>query len=125
MMPSSKQVFTSIGTLNRALLTLFDFKDEFVDGNLINVFNERDEEEDINQVEYQSGDVVAIKLHGISKRYYEYISLLITQFDAANNPIGSIPLGLKGNCVNLTNSEKDAFGYFRLTQVVKTSYTFQ
>jgi len=108
-----------------ALPTLFDFKDEFVDGNLVNVYNEREEDADINQEEYQPGDVVAIKFHGISKQYYEYISLLITQFDAANNPFGSVPVGLKGNCVNLTDSRNDAFGYFRLTQVVKTSYTFQ
>ncbi len=108
-----------------ALPTLFDIKDEFVDGNLINVFNERDKDEDINQEEYKEGDIVDIKLHAISKQYFEYISLLIVQFDAADNPFGTIPVPLKGNCINETDPDNYAFGYFRLTEVVKTSYTFQ
>lgn len=107
------------------LPTLFDLKDEFVDGNLINVFNERDEDEDINQEEYKPGDVVDIKFYGISEQYFEYISLLILQFDAIDNPFGTIPVALKGNCINEVNPENHAFGYFRLTEVVKTSYTFQ
>ncbi len=107
------------------LPTLFDIKDEFVDGNLINVFNEREKDEDINQEEYKAGDAVDIKLHGISKQYFEYISLLILQFDAVDNPFGTIPVPLKGNCINETDSNKDAFGYFRLTEVVKRTYTFQ
>lgn len=108
-----------------ALPTLFDLEDEFVDGNLINVFNERDEDEDINQEEYQIGDIVDIKFYGISKDYFEYISLLIAQYDALDNPFGTTPVPLKGNCINQANPDNYAFGYFRVTEVVKTSYTFQ
>ncbi|WP_033960882.1 DUF4249 domain-containing protein [Psychroserpens jangbogonensis] len=108
-----------------ALPTLFDIKDEFVDGNLINIFNERDEDEDINQEEYQPGDSVDIEFHGISEQYFEYISLLIIQFEATDNPFGTIPVPLKGNCINESNRNKDAFGYFRLTEVVKSTYIFQ
>ena len=50
---------------------LLDLKDEFVNGNLISVFNERQENEDINQVEYAPGDMVNMELIGVSKRYYE------------------------------------------------------
>ena len=32
---------------------------------------------------------------------------------------------VKGNCVNEENPDDYAFGYFRLTEVVKTSYTFE
>tara|TARA_R110002073_G_scaffold216229_2_gene376446 strand:+ start:9465 stop:10313 length:849 start_codon:yes stop_codon:yes gene_type:complete len=107
------------------LPTLFDIKDEFVNGNLINVFHERIEDEDINQVEYQAGDKVAIELYGISEEYYEYISLLIQQYESADNPFGTIPVPLKGNCINTSDASNYAFGYFRLTQVVKTNYTFE
>ncbi len=107
------------------LPTLFDISDEFVDGNLINVFNEREENGDINQLEYQPGDIVEVAFHGVSEQYFEYISLLITQFEAGGNPFGSTPVPLKGNCINQANPDKDAFGYFRLTQVVRTNYTFQ
>ena len=122
-----KTIITSLKYKNKQirLPTLFDLKDEFVDGNLINVFNERDEDEDINQEEYQSGDIIDIKFYGISKQYFEYISLLIAQFDAVDNPFGAIPVELKGNCVNEVNSDKDALGYFRLTEMVSVSYTFQ
>ncbi len=34
------------------------------------------------------------------------------------------PVAVKGNCLNETNSDNYAFGYFRLTEVVKASYTF-
>ncbi|MEH6536776.1 MAG: DUF4249 domain-containing protein [Psychroserpens sp.] len=117
--------FLKIQELADALPALFDIKDEFVDGNLINLYYERDEDEDINQEEYKAGDVVDLELYGISKQYFEYISLLITQFDAVDNPFGSIPVPLKGNCINELNRENDAFGYFRLTEVVKITYTFQ
>ena len=43
---------------------LLDLKDEFVNGNLISVFNERQENEDINQVEYAPGDMVNMELIG-------------------------------------------------------------
>ena len=117
--------FVKIQEQADALPTLFGISDEFIDGNLVNIFYERDEDEDINQEEYQPGDVVDIKFHGISEQYYDYISLLTAQMDALDNPFGTIPVTLKGNCINESNRDKDAFGYFRLTEVIKTSYTFQ
>ena len=107
------------------LPTFFDISDEFTNGNLISVYNEREEDEDINQVEYTSGDVVNIKFYGISKRYYNYIGLLIQQYESTGDPFSTTPVALKGNCINISHAENYAFGYFRLTQVVKSSYTFQ
>jgi hypothetical protein len=107
------------------LAELLDLKDEFVNGNLINLFNERDEDEDINQFPYKAGDIVSIELYGISKNYYEYISLLIDQSQNQGNPFGTTPVPLKGNCINTSNSENYAFGYFRVTEVVKATYTFE
>lgn len=107
------------------LPTLLELKDEFVNGNLINTFNERIEDEDINQLEYEAGDTVAIELYGISANYHDYIRLLIQQFESLDNPFGTTPVPLKGNCLNTSSADDYAFGYFRLTQVVKKSYTFE
>ena len=102
---------------------LLDFKDEFVNGNLISVFNERQENEDINQVEYAPGDTVDMELIGISKRYYEYIQLLINQSESGG-PFDTTPVALRGNCTNQNDPNNFAYGYFRLTEVAKASYTF-
>ena len=103
---------------------LLDFKDEFVNGNLISVFNERQENEDINQVEYAPGDTVDMELIGISKRYYEYIQLLINQSESGG-PFDTTPVALRGNCTNQNDPNNFAYGYFRLTEVAKASYTFE
>ena len=103
---------------------LLDLKDEFVNGNLISVFNERQENEDINQVEYAPGDMVNMELIGVSKRYYEYIQLLINQSESGG-PFDTTPVALRGNCTNQNDPNNFAYGYFRLTEVAKASYTFE
>ncbi|GAB1309060.1 DUF4249 domain-containing protein [Urechidicola sp. KH5] len=112
--------FQLVGDL---LPELQDLSDEFTDGNQITIFNERDEDEDTGQKEYQPGDVVDISFYGISQQYFNYIRLLISQSDS-NGPFSATPVAVKGNCINPDNPEAYAFGYFRVTQVVKTSYTF-
>ena len=103
---------------------LLDLKDEFVNGNLISVFNERQENEDINQVEYAPGDMVNMELIGVSKRYYEYIQLLISQSESGG-PFDTTPVALRGNCTNQNDPNNFAYGYFRLTEVAKASYTIE
>ena len=103
---------------------LLDFKDEFVNGNLITVFNERQENEDINQVEYAPGDTVNMELIGVSKRYYEYIQLLINQSESGG-PFDTTPVALRGNCTNQNDPNNFAYGYFRLTEISKATYTFE
>lgn len=103
---------------------LLAISDEFTDGNRMKVFYEKEDDEDINQDEFKPGDVANIDFYGISEQYYNYISLLIDQYENAENPFGTIPANLKGNCINLSNPSNYAFGYFRLTQVVKAKFTF-
>ena len=105
--------------------TFFYIKDELVDGNLINIFYERDEDEDINQLEYKPGDAVDIEFYGISEQYHDYIGLLIEQYGSAGDLFSSTPVQLKGNSVSIINPGNYAFGYFRATEVIKTTYTFQ
>lgn len=102
-----------------------DASDEFTNGNRMTDFFEKENDEDINQKEFESGDIVYINLFGISEQYHNFIRLLINQYDSVGNPFDSTPVTLKGNCQNINNPSNYAFGYFRLTQVVKASYTFQ
>lgn len=104
---------------------LLDISDEFTNGNRMTIFYEKEEDEDINQDEFEVGDVVDIKFHGISERYFNYIRLLIEQYDSVGNPFGTTPVSLRGNCINPSDPDNYAFGYFRLSETVTTSYTFQ
>jgi hypothetical protein len=106
------------------LPSLSTLKDEFINGNLITISNERREDEDINQVAYASGDVVDMELYGISKEYYDYMTILINQSESGG-PFDATPVALKGNCINQTNPDTDAYGYFRMTEVSKATYVFE
>jgi len=117
--------FIKVKAQDNLLPILADLSDEFTNGNLLNVFYERLEDTDINQVEFAPGDIVDIKFYGVSEAYYNYIQLLIEQYESVGDPFSSTPVTLKGNCIGVTNPDNYAFGYFRLTEVVKTRYTFQ
>lgn len=104
---------------------LLDISDEFTDGNRMTVFYEKDEDDNINQKEFEVGDIANIEFYGISEQYSNYITLLIEQYESVGDPFSSTPVALRGNCTNPENPDNYAFGYFRLSQVVKTSYTFQ
>ena len=106
------------------LPSLSTLKDEFINGNLITISNERRENEDINQVAYAPGDAVDMELYGISKEYYDYMTILINQSESGG-PFDTTPVALKGNCINQTNPDTDAYGYFRITQVSKATYVFE
>jgi len=100
--------------------------DEFSNGNEMDEFFERDKEDDDgNSTEFLPGDTVEISLYGISERYYNYLSLLLDQYYGGGNPFSSIPAELRGNCINVTNPENYAFGYFRLSEYDTLTYTFE
>ena len=96
-------------------------EDEFVNGNEIDWWYEIEDDSDLPP--FATGDVVAIELYGISRSYYDYISILIDQMGGVGI-FDTTPVAVKGNCINETNPDNYAFGYFRLTEVAKTSYTF-
>ncbi|NJB72105.1 hypothetical protein GGR42_002596 [Saonia flava] len=98
--------------------------DEFVNGNEIDWWYEIEEDEYENIEPLAPGDVVAINFYGISDAYYNYMSILIEQTES-DGPFSSTPVALKGNCINLTTPDNYANGYFRLSQVIRTSYTVQ
>lgn len=96
-------------------------EDEFVNGNEIDWWYEIEDEEDVPP--FEAGDVVDIEMYGISGAYYDYIKILIAQLGGVGI-FDTTPVAVKGNVINETSPDNYAFGYFRLTEVDRTSYTF-
>lgn len=71
----------------------------------------------------ESGDVLNIKLYGISKRYYTYFNKILLASGNDDRPFPTTPAAVRGNIVNLTNGENFAYGYFRLSEVDMKDYT--
>jgi len=106
--------------------SLEDWSDEFSNGNEMEEFFENDKEDDDGNItEFLPGDVVDISLYGISERYYNFLQLLIEQYDSGGDPFSSTPAEIRGNCINTTNSDNYAFGYFRLAEFDTVNYTFE
>ncbi|OMP32227.1 DUF4249 domain-containing protein [Mangrovimonas sp. DI 80] len=104
---------------------LADLSDEFINGNEVHDFWEKQDDEDNNEEAFEPGDTVEVSLYGISERYYNYVRLLIEQYYSGGDPFSSNAAQLRGNCVNQTNPDNYPFGYFRVTEFVKASYTFE
>lgn len=91
--------------------------DENKQGNLIPAY--------YSNKDFKPGDLVNIKLYGMSKRYYEYYNKLITASGNDGNPFQTTPTAVRGNIVNQTNSKNFAYGYFKLSEVDSKDYTVQ
>ncbi|WP_104736140.1 DUF4249 domain-containing protein [Hanstruepera ponticola] len=97
--------------------TLDTFKDEFVNGNEIFGFYV---EEDL-----EPGDEVIIRNYGVSEQFYEFIFVLLQQTSQGGGPFETQPATVRGNCINVTNSNNYPLGYFRLSEVSEIIYTVQ
>lgn len=106
-------------------LILETLSDEFVNGNEIDIFFEKDRDEEDSQEEFNPGDNVMITLVGVSERFYNYSDLLIEQYDSGGDPFSTTPAEIKGNCINETNADNYAFGFFRLSETQTINYTFE
>lgn len=93
--------------------------DEFNNGNLISVLYI---DEDL-----KAGDVVDIRLAGISRRYYNYMELVVTIVEggAGSGPFQTTPAAIRGNFINQTNANNYPYGYFNISEVDYTQYTIQ
>lgn len=91
--------------------------DEFFNGNqTFETFSEEGNE---------AGDNVRIRLYGISRRYYEYMSKLLLMTGGSGGPFGTAPATVRGNLVNLTDGGNFALGFFRVSEVDETNYVIQ
>lgn len=112
--------FLKVGEL---LPQFIPIRDEYVDGNELDVYFEPldDDDTDIEE-QLKAGDMVEYKLLGISKRYYHYMQILQNQLGNEGGIFGSTPVPLKGNCVNIEDSKDLALGYFRLSESHSGTY---
>ncbi|MGW9686706.1 DUF4249 domain-containing protein [Flagellimonas sp. 2504JD1-5] len=117
--------FLRFHSRNDRLPELFYIKDEFVDGNEVTFYYEKLEDEQENIKEFEPGDVVDIQLLGISEDYHNYLRLLVEQFESAGNPFSATPVALVGNCINVDNPDNTPYGYFRVSEKVESSFTFE
>lgn len=122
--------FMDNGNENNFYLTRYDasvlpypdydvLDDEFFQGN--EMFNF------ISDEDFKAGDVVNIKLYGISERYNSYMGILIelSGGGAGSGPFQTPPVNAKGNIINQTNQANFALGYFRLGEVTAVDYTIE
>lgn len=94
-------------------------EDEFFQGNEMFDF--------IDNEDFEPGQVVSIKLYGVSRRYSEYMNKIISMVEGGggSGPFQSPPINARGNLVNQTNEGNFALGYFRLGEVDTVDYTIQ
>ncbi|MFC2109911.1 DUF4249 domain-containing protein [Bacteroidota bacterium] len=92
------------------------WRDEFINGNTDNVF-------EINE-NLKKDDILTLYFYGISEDYHNYITLLLQQIEPGG-PFATPPAALNGNCINTTKPENKPLGYFRLSEVVTTTYTIE
>lgn len=63
------------------------------------------------------GDKLQVSHYGISKKYYNYLNILLTVAgNSGGGPFQSPPATVRGNIVNLTNVENYPLGYFSLSE---------
>jgi len=99
--------------------------DKFSNGNVFDFGYGIDEDDDTEKIEaFVPGDIVTIEMNGVSEAYKNYMEILISQVGGVGL-FSATPVSVKGNCINLTNPDNYANGYFRLTEVNKVSYTFE
>jgi len=101
---------------NLPLPSLAVISDKFTDGN--ENYIEGDDEN------FVAGTTVGINVYGISKRYYDYLNILIQQSGSdEGGPFPTTPVQLKGNVTNVDDPNVEVLGYFRLGEFDTTSYT--
>lgn len=88
--------------------------DEMSQGNLM--------QEYFSDKDLKAGDLINIRLYGISRRYYDYFRKLLTASGAESGPFQTTPGSVRGNIINQTHFENFAYGYFRLSEVSVKDY---
>jgi len=91
--------------------------DEFTENNeMFEFFSDED---------LKKGDIVNVKIYGISERYYRFMNILLEAAGGGGNPFQGVPTMARGNLVNHTDESNYALGYFRVCQVTNLDITIQ
>lgn len=99
--------------------TFYVGDDRFIDGEEAN-WSYSDED-------LKPGNTLEFTNYGISKRYYNYMNILINVSGAGSGggPFQTAPVSVRGNLVNETNIDNYALGYFSLSETEKILYTVE
>lgn len=110
-----------LGTIKNpdyAVPELGAFDDEFFQGNQMFGFYA---DENVGP-----GDTVNFQLQGVTLRYFNYMSILIGISSGNNgNPFATPPATLRGNIINISDSENYPLGFFSLGETDALDYTVQ
>ena len=90
-----------------------------------NVFQEIDNDDIVINVEFNDpGDQENYYLTKFKDRNETLPELFYDTDECEGGPLSTTPAPIKGNCSNITTPENYAFGYFRLSQMVQTSFMY-
>lgn len=78
-----------------------------------------------HEKELKTGDLINIKLYGISRRFFDYFKKIQIASGTETGPFPTSPTAVSGNIINQSNTGNDALGYFRLSEVATRDYTIQ
>ncbi|MCF6308394.1 MAG: DUF4249 domain-containing protein [Flavobacteriaceae bacterium] len=114
--PNEENYYFYEGTSGKGLV-VDSFSDEFFDGNQIFALYSVDD--------LEAGDNVQIRLYGVDEQFYNFMSLLLQQNSSGGGPFETQPATVRGNIVNLDKPDNFPFGYFRVSNVYRESYTIE
>jgi hypothetical protein len=93
-------------------------EDVFFDGNKFFSISQEDE--------LKKGDKVEVAHAGISKSYYNYMSVLVSiAGNSGGGPFQSPPATVRGNIINTTKFDDFPLGYFSLSETDTRNYTIE
>jgi hypothetical protein len=92
--------------------------DEFFQGNLMFGF--------YGSSETEPGIILDLSVQGITLGYYNYMNKLIEiAGSGSGNPFATPPATIRGNILNITNSNNFPLGYFHLSEIDTVNYLVQ
>lgn len=103
---------------NKITSNFYVDEDKFFQGN--EFFSVSDDDE------LKIGDEIEITHFGISKQYYNYMSILVSIAGSnAGGPFQSPPATVKGNIINTTDKANYPLGYFSLSETMKMKWKIE
>ncbi|RMA64935.1 DUF4249 domain-containing protein [Ulvibacter antarcticus] len=92
------------------------FNDEFFDGNVVfGLYLAED---------LASEDEVTFNLYGVNKQFHDFMFILLQQ-TGGGGPFETQPATVRGNIVNVSNSDNFPLGYYRISQQSTIVYTVE
>lgn len=103
---------------NKITSTYYVAEDKFFQGN--EYFSQSDDDD------LKIGNEIEITHYGISKQYYNYMSILVSIAGSnVGGPFQSPPATVKGNIINTTDKANYPLGYFSISETDTKKYKIQ